>query len=177
MRRLLDALYRAAAVLAALAVFAIFVVMIGAALMRQFGLATGGTDDIVSWLTAAAAFLAMAQTFRHGDFVRVVLVLDRLGPAHRRAVEIACLAIGALFVASLAFAGIRFVIESYEFNDIANGLIAMPLWIPQLSFAVGAILFLVAILDELVSVLRGRKPSYVEAIEARHARGDYSEDM
>ncbi len=83
-RRFLDRLYDAAGVLAGLAVLAIFVVMIGAAVMRQLGLPTGGTDDIVSWLTAAAAFLAMAHTFRHGDFVRVVLLLDRM-PAGVRA--------------------------------------------------------------------------------------------
>ena len=81
MRRFLDRLYDAAGVLAGLCVLAIFVVMIGAAVMRQLGLRTGGTDDIVAWLCAAAGFLAMAHTFRHGDFVRVVLLLDRLPPA------------------------------------------------------------------------------------------------
>jgi hypothetical protein len=56
-------------------------------------------------------------------------------------------------------------------------MIAMPLWIPQLSFALGALLLLVAVVDELVAVLRGSTPSYVRAVEERHARGDYSEDM
>ena len=67
--------------------------------------------------------------------------------------------------------------ESYAFNDIANGMIAMPLWIPQLSFAVGAILLEIAMIDELISVLRGGTASYVRAVEERHARGDFSEDM
>lgn len=177
MRRLLDRLYDGAGVLAGVAVFAIFVVMIGAAIMRQLGLRTGGTDDIVAWLTAAAAFLAMAHTFRHGDFVRVLLVLDRLPPTLRRGFEIACLSIAVAFVAFLALAGARFVHESYAFNDIANGMIAMPLWIPQLSFAVGALLLLIAVIDELVTVLRRGTPSYVRAVEERHARGDFSEDL
>jgi TRAP-type C4-dicarboxylate transport system permease small subunit len=176
-RRFLDRLYDAAGVLAGLAVLAIFVVMIGAAIMRQLGLRTGGADDIVSWLTAAAAFLAMAHTFRHGDFVRVVLLLDRMPSGRRRAFEIVGLAIAAAFVGFLALAGVRFVHESYAFNDIANGMIAMPLWIPQLSFAVGAILLEVAVIDELINVLRGGTPSYVRAVEERHARGDFSEDM
>jgi TRAP-type C4-dicarboxylate transport system permease small subunit len=177
MRRFLDRLYDAAGVLAGLAVLAIFVVMIGAAVMRQLGFRTGGTDDIVSWLTAAAAFLAMAHTFRRGDFVRVVLLLDGLPAALRRAFEIACLSIAAVFVGFLALAGVRFVHESYAFNDIAGGMIPMPLWIPQLSFAVGASLLLIAVIDELITVLRGGTPSYVRAVEERHARGDFSEDM
>lgn len=177
MRRLLDRLYDLAAALAALSVFGIFSVMIGAAVLRQLGRAVGGTDDIVAWLTAAAAFFAMASTFRRGDFVRVVLGLDRLAPARRRVFEIVCLLIATGFVAFFALAAIRFVHESYAFNDIANGMIAMPLWIPQLSFAAGAILLLVAVLDELIAVLRGETPSYVRAVEERHARGDFSEDM
>lgn len=177
MRRVLDRLYAAAGAVAALAVFSIFAVMIGAAIMRQLGFATGGTDDIVAWLTAAAAFFAMAHTFVHGDFVRVVLLLDHLSPRTRRVFEVMCLAIAAAFVGFLALAGARFVHESYAFNDIANGMIAMPLWIPQLAFAAGALLLEVAVLDELFSVLRGVTPSYVRAVEERHARGDFSEDL
>ena len=177
MRRILDWLYDAAGVLAAIALFAIFAVMIGAAVLRTLGRPTGGTDDIVSWLTAAAAFLAMAHSFRHGDFVRVLLVIDSLSPARRRVVELVCLAIGAVFVGYLAVGAVNFVWESYEINDIANGLIPMPLWIPQFPFALGAVLLLVALVDELVTVIRGGTPSYVRAVEERHARGDYTEDI
>jgi hypothetical protein len=53
----------------------------------------------------------------------------------------------------------------------------MPLWIPQLSFALGSILLLVAVLDEFVTVLRGGRPGYVVAVEQRHAAGDYSADV
>ena len=177
MRRTLDFLYDAAAFLAAAVVLAIFVVMIGGSAMRMAGLKTGGSDDIVAWCCAAAGFLAMAHTFRRGDFVRVTLVLDRLAPARRRVFEIVCLAIATLFVAFLAYAAIAFVYESWDFNDMANGLIAIPLWIPQSSFAIGALLLFVAVLDELVTVLRGGRPAYEIATEERHARGDYTEDI
>ena len=46
-----------------------------------------------------------------------------------------------------------------------------------MSFVVGAILLLVAVLDELVTVLRGNRPGYVLAVEERHARGDFTEDV
>jgi hypothetical protein len=79
-RRFIDWVFDAAAWLAAAFVFAIFVVMIGGSAMRMLGLPTGGSDDIVAWCCAAAGFLAMAHTFRRGDFVRVVLLLERLEP-------------------------------------------------------------------------------------------------
>ena len=40
---------------------------------------------------------------------------------------------------------------------------------------IGVLIFLIAVLDELVAVLRGRKPAYQLAEEERRARGDFSE--
>jgi len=177
MRRALDTIYDAAAYLAAAFVLAIFVVMVGGSAMRIAGLKTGGSDDIVAWCCAAAGFLAMAHTFRRGDFVRVTLLLERLTGTTRRVVEIVCLAIATAFVAFLAWAACSFVYESWDFHDMANGMIAIPLWIPQASFALGAILLFVAVLDELVTVLRGGRPAYEIATEERHARGDFTEDL
>ncbi|MBU3711891.1 MAG: TRAP transporter small permease, partial [Limnohabitans sp.] len=62
-------------------------------------------------------------------------------------------------------------------NDIAQGLLPLPLWIPQLSFALGSVLLWVAMLDELILVLRGQVPTYVREVQERHARGDFSSDI
>jgi TRAP-type C4-dicarboxylate transport system permease small subunit len=177
MRRFLNFLYDAAGYLAAFFVFAIFVVMIGQTVMRELGMRTGGTDDIVAWMCAASAFLAMAETFKRGDFVRVGLLLEHLGPRTRQAFEIGSLAIATAFCGYLAFWAFRFTYESWQFNDMANGLIVIPMWIPQLSFVIGASILCVAVADEFLIVLRGRRPTYVTAVEERHARGDFSEDV
>ena len=177
MRRFLNFLYDAAGTLAAFFVFAIFAVMIGGTVMRELGLRTGGSDDLVAWFCAASAFLAMAHTFRWGDFVRVTLLLEKLGARARHAFEIASLAVAACAIGYLAFWACRFAYESWQFHDMANGLIAIPMWVPQMSFVVGALLFFIAVLDEFVLVLCGKRPTYVTAAEARHARGDFSEDL
>jgi TRAP-type C4-dicarboxylate transport system permease small subunit len=177
MRSFLNRLYDAAGYLAAFFVFAIIAVMIGQTNMRELGLRTGGTDDIVAWFCAASAFLAMAHTFRWGDFVRVTLLVDNLAPRPRHIFEVWSLSVGAIFVGYLAFSTCRFVYDSWQFNDMANGLIAIPMWIPQMSFVIGALLLFVAVVDELVLVLRGGIPTYVTAMQERHARGDFSEDV
>ena len=177
MRRLLDSLYAAAGALAALCVLAIFVLMITGSIGRELGWRVGIVNDLVAWLCAAAAFLAMAQAFRNGDFVRVTLLLERLSPRVRRVFETVSLAIAALAKGYLGFWAARFTYESWQFNDMPTGLLVVPLWIPQLSFVVGSALFFIAVVDELVQVLRGNKPTYVRRVEERHARGDFSEDM
>ena len=123
------------------------------------------------------SFFAMAHAFKHGDFVRVTLLLEKLSPAAQRRFETAALAIAAVAVAYLAWWANRFTYESWAFNDIAQGLLPLPIWIPQLSFALGSILLLVAVVDELVIVLRGGRPSYVVAVEERHAKGDFSAEV
>ena len=176
MRKALDFAYDAAGYLAAFFVLAIFVMMIAQTVLREVGLKSGGMDDLVAWSCAASAFLAFAHTFRYGDFVRVTLVIEKLGPGARRWQEALSLAIAAAFTGYLAFWAVKYVYESWLYKDISQGLIVVPIWIPQLSFSIGAVLLFVAVVDQLVRVLRGRKPVYVEAQEERHARGDFSED-
>ena len=80
MRRWLDRLYDGAGALGAFCVFLIFVLMIVAGVGRQMNWHVSGINDVVAWLCAAAAFFAMAHAFRHGDFVRVTLLLDSVPP-------------------------------------------------------------------------------------------------
>jgi len=174
---MLDAVYRAAGALAALCVLAIFALMIYASVGREMGWRVGIVNDLVAWLCAAAAFLAMAPSFRNGDFVRVTLLLERLSAPARRSLEVVSLGIAAVAIGYLAWWAARFTYESWEFNDMAGGLLVVPMWIPQMTFVVGALLFFVAVIDELVLVLTGGKPTYVRLVEERHARGDFSEDM
>jgi TRAP-type C4-dicarboxylate transport system permease small subunit len=175
LRRFLDRLYAASGALAALCLASICVLMLAQSVGREFGLLIRAADDLTSWLCAAAAFFALGHTFRHGELVRVGLFIDMLRPAARRRAEIAALAVTALFIGYMNVAVAKFVYESWKFKEVAQGLVKIPIWIPQLCFVLGAFILLVAILDELILVLRRQKPSYQLAEEDRRARGDYSE--
>ncbi len=177
MRKALAFAYDAAGYLAAFFVFGIFVLMIAQTVMRELSMRTGGTDDLVAWFCAAAFFLALAHTFRHGDFVRVTLLIEHLGPRARRAFEVASLTIGAVFTGYLSYWAVRYVYESWKYKEVSTGVIIVPIWIPQLSFSVGAALLFIAVVEQLVAVIRGERPLYVTAAEERHARGDFSEDI
>jgi TRAP-type C4-dicarboxylate transport system permease small subunit len=176
-RRALDALYLFAGQLAALSVLLIFLLMILASVGRMAGWRVSWVADVVSWLCAASAFLAMAHAFKHGDFVRVTLLLEKMPPRLLRVMEVVSLSIAVVAIGYLAFWAVRFTLESWQFNDIAGNMVPIPIWIPQMSFVFGAVLFAVAVVDELVIVLRGGKPTYVRLVEERHARGDFSEDI
>ena len=177
LRRFLDVLYLGAGYLAACCVLLIMIAMVAQSVLREMHVRTGAVNDVVSWLCAAAAFLAMAHAFKHGDFVRVTLIFEKVSPAAQRKFEIVALSIAVVAVGYLAFWANRFTYESWAFGDMAQGLLPIPIWIPQMSFALGAILLFVAVVDELVLVLRGARPSYVIAVEQRHAQGDFSSEV
>jgi TRAP-type C4-dicarboxylate transport system permease small subunit len=177
MRRLLDRLYLGAGALGAFCVFLIFVLMVVGGVGRQMNWHVSGMNDAVAWLCAAASFFAMAHAFRHGDFVRVTLLLDSVPSKVRRSLDVACLLIAAASVAYLTYWATSFTWESYEFAEMATGLLVIPIWIPQSTFVIGCWLLLIAMIDELVGVVRGEKPSYQRAVEERHAAGDFSSDI
>ena len=177
MRRFLDRLYDGAGVAAAVAMAAICVIMLAQAAGRSLGMSIPGADDIVAWLCAACAFLALGHTFRNGDLVRVGVFLDQLSGRNRWYAEIGALGVTTVFTLYILWAVTRFVYDSYAFHEVAQGLIKAPIWIPQLSLVLGIAIFFIAVLDELVTVLRHEKPAYQLAEEARAAAGDFSEKL
>ena len=91
MRRFLDQLYVISGALGALFIALICALMIAQSVLRELGVRTGAVNDVVAWFCAAASFFAMAHAFKHGDFVRVTLLLEQLSEGKRRALEIASL--------------------------------------------------------------------------------------
>jgi len=175
LRRFLDRLYAASGVLAAACLAGIAVVMLAQAGMREVGLLLRGADDIVGWLCAASAFLALGYTFRHGELVRVGLFIDRLPRAARRRAEHVALGLAVLVAGYIFWAAANFVYASWQFEEVAQGLIQIPIWIPQTSFVAGALVFFIAVLDEFVVLARGGIPAYRRAEEAHRAHPEPAE--
>jgi TRAP-type C4-dicarboxylate transport system permease small subunit len=177
LRRFLDRLYDASGALAAVCLASIAAVMLAQAAMREFGYLFRGADDIVAWLCAASAFLALGATFRHGELVRVGILIDRLAPAVRRRAEFLALGCGVLVVGYILWASAGFVYQSWAFEEVAQGLIQIPIWIPQLSFVAGALVFFIAVLDEFVVLAAGGTPAYRRAEESHRAGADIEEAL
>ena len=162
-RSVLNGLYRLTGYLAGLFLIAIFILMIGLSIGREVGFNIPAGDDFASWCMAALAFLALAHTFKSGEMIRVGLVLDRLHGHTRRILEIVCLLVGSAFVGFFAWHAVRMTYDSWRFNDMAQGVLAVPLWIPQLGYSTGLVVLFIAFLDELFHVLAGHPPGYEKA--------------
>ena len=162
MRRLLDRLYDAAGLLAALFLVGVLAMVVLGIAGRLLHFHVPGTDAYAGYCMAAAGFLALAHTLSRGEHIRVTLVVERLTGRRRRALEISALVVGTVLAGLLAWYSARLAWQSYDFHDISTANDATPLWIPQLTMALGTAIFFVAMLDELVREARGtprRRPS------------------
>jgi TRAP-type C4-dicarboxylate transport system permease small subunit len=171
MRRGLDVLYRASGFLAAL-----FVVGIAAIVALQVALNTAdfalglfrgdplgllipSYTDFTGYFLAAGAFLALAGTFRAGQHIRVEIVVGRLGARARQRVELWC-----LFVAFCASAYATYYVgllayDAWRFGDKSEGMVPVPLWLPQSSLVIGLFVFALALVDAYVRALRPAAPA------------------
>lgn len=159
-RLFLDRLYLFSGYLAGLFLIAIFVLMMLLSAGRPLGLNIPAGDDFVAWCMAATAFLGLAHTFRHGEMIRVGLLIDRLAGRAKQLAEIVALTIGAGFTGFFAWHASVMTWQSWQFNDMSQGVIAIPLWIPQLGYSGGLAILFVAFVDEWIHVLRGYAPRY-----------------
>ena len=167
MRKLLDALYDGAAGLAALFMVGLLVMVLLSVLGRQLHFNVPGTDAYAGYMMAGAGFLALAHTLKKGDHIRVTLLVASLTGGWKRGFEIWSLfAASALAVLSAFYSG-KLAWQSYTFHDISTSNDATPLWLPQISMAVGTLVLAIAFVDELVLELRGRRV-VVTSDEASH---------
>ena len=157
LRRMLDALYDGAAALAALFMVLLLVMVMLSVIGRQLHFNIPGVDAYAGYMMAATGFLALAHTLKRGEHIRVTLLLSALTGSTRRAFEIWSLfAATALALLSAYYSG-KLAWQSYAFHDISTGNDATPLWLPQLTMALGTAVLAIAFIDELVLELRGRR--------------------
>jgi TRAP-type C4-dicarboxylate transport system permease small subunit len=141
----------------------IFAIMMIMSVGRQFSLNIPAGDDIASWCMAAMAFLGLAHTFKRGEMIRVGLLLEHLHGRTKQVVELIALGVATAFILYYTRHAVQMTYDSWRFNDMAQGVLAVPLWIPQLGFTGGLGILSIALIDEMVNVVRGNRPTYERA--------------
>ena len=161
MRKLLDRAYDGAGYLAGICIVIITLMILVQIVARWFGVIVPSTEDFSGYLLAATSFLALAHTFRHGGHIRVTLLVHRLSPGWQRALVYFALIVITIITGYGAYHLSYLVYESWIFEELSQGYIAIPLWIPQVPIALGAILFFIALADDLILSLRGGSPAFI----------------
>ncbi len=171
MRRFLDRIYNVAGGIAALSILAICLV-VSAQVMLNILARLGGPNlsftipsyaDFAGFFLATATFMAMAFTLRAGVHIRVNLLVQNLPTNIRWLLELFVLGLGAAIAGYATWFSAKLLGESYHYGDMSPGIIAIPLWIPQMAMVFGLGLLTVAFIDTLIEAIRARKPILVDA--------------
>jgi TRAP-type C4-dicarboxylate transport system permease small subunit len=104
---------------------------------------------------AAAGFFGLPYALHCGSHIRVSAVARFVPEGMHHAMEVVANGIGLAIAAYLAWYCSAFVLESFRFHEVSQGLVPVPLWIPQLPMAVGTTLLVVAFGERMVCVLGG----------------------
>ncbi|MBE0529972.1 MAG: TRAP transporter small permease [Rhodospirillales bacterium] len=175
-RTIVDAVYRSSAMLAGLFLVLIAALVIAQIVARLFGVIVPSAENFSSYCMVASSFLALAYTLRINGHVRVSLLTSRFSGRFRILAEIPALAISSGLCGYFLVYAIDLAWQSYVLDDYDTGLIPTPLWIPQMAIVIGLALLFVALLDDLLQVLRGELASYQQAKDAG-AGGVFGEDQ
>jgi len=174
-RQAFDRLYLMSGLLAATFLVMIFLLVLSQvslnAIDRISGLLTGSAigltipsyADFTGFFLAAASFLALAYTLRQGEHIRVTLFLSRFSDRVRRWFEVWCLVATSALTLYFSWYTLLLVRESYSYHDLSSGMIAVPIWIPQLAMFLGLLILAIALLDSLFMSLFGHSTESKES--------------
>lgn len=150
----LHRLYRISGLLSAASLVLICVLIMAQVIARNLGSTVRDAEEFAAWAMAAAGFFGLPYALHCGSHIRVEVIMRFIPRSLHHPMEVVVSVIGLGLSAYLAWYCTAFVIESYRFNEVSQGLIPVPLWLPQLPMAIGTILLTIAFGERLVRVLR-----------------------
>lgn len=166
-RKILDFLYAAAGVLAAVCLIAILSLIVVQMIARWTGEVFPGAPNYAGYAMAAASFLAFSNALNRGAHIRVSILLNAVAPGPKRLLEIWCFGLAAVIAWYFTYYAYRFVYWSWKFNEISQGQDAIHLWIPQSVMVIGGGLLALALTDNLIHVLiKGEHHMTPDSIES-----------
>ncbi len=158
--KFLDRLFTWSGYLAGVFLVTIAILVVSQIVARMINKQIPSADEFAGYCLAASSFLGLAYSFRSGSHIRVTLLTDRLSTHLQRVLMSLVLVFTIIMIAVWAFNSISMVYESWKFKDMSTGILKYPIWIPQLSMGIGVTLFCLAIIEDLVNVMRGIEPNF-----------------
>jgi TRAP-type C4-dicarboxylate transport system permease small subunit len=142
----MDRVYLWAGYFAGAAMVVVFAITMAQIICRWFGISLNGAMAYAGYFMAASTFFAFAHTFNKGAHIRIEMFLSMLG-RWRKSGEWIAFGVSAAIACWFAWYAWDMVYWSYNLGDLSQELDATPLWIPQLSMALGLSLFAISIID------------------------------
>jgi TRAP-type C4-dicarboxylate transport system permease small subunit len=153
--------YLTSAVLSGTSLVTMTMLILAQIVARFMNTVIPSSEDFAGWLLSATIFFGLAYTFQEGGHIRVTMLVTRLEGAKRRYLEFFNLVCGIFISGYLAFYTLYTVYDSYDFEEVTDTYLVVPLWMVQSPMAIGSLFLFIAMLDSLRIMLMGETPQYV----------------
>jgi TRAP-type C4-dicarboxylate transport system permease small subunit len=114
-----------------------------------------GTFEATEALMVLTVFLALAHVQARRQHIAVDLIVSRLGPGPRRALDLVARLLTVGVFAVIAWQGWVFGSSSFQVREYASGIVQFPVYPSKLALALGATLMLFRALLDLIDAVRG----------------------
>ncbi|MGL1931667.1 MAG: TRAP transporter small permease [Desulfotalea sp.] len=172
LRKILNNLYKASGYLSAfflMTICLLVIVQVGFNSIDRISTLTTGSAigltipsyaDFTGFFLAASSFLALAYTMRSGSHIRVTLIFSNLPYILQKILEGVCLLLASVITVYFTYYTGYLVYESFTYNDLSSGMIAIPIWIPQSTMFLGLAVLAISLIDDLFCHLLGKNISF-----------------
>lgn len=128
-------------------------------LRKFFAVSFGGVDEISGYVLGICISWSLAYVLYEKMHIRIDVLYDKLRNKSKAYLDLLSMAFTLLFISFLSYYAGLVAFTSIEKSSVANTPLGTPLWIPQTSWFLGFVFFLIVILTlfikALVAVVKG----------------------
>lgn len=114
-------------------------------LRKVFSISMGGADEISGYAMAISCSWAFAYALFRKAHIRIDVLYVKFPQSVRYILDIASLVLFGLYMSVFSYYSFQVFLTSFSRNSTANTPLHTPLWIPQLIWASGLIMFTITI--------------------------------
>ena len=101
--------------------------------------------------------LGAAYALKNDSHFGITIFVDKLSAKNRRKMQIASNVAGFAYSLTFVYQGFLQTKLSYDLEDVSNGLMATPLWIPWMLMPIGGVLLALQFISKIAEeISRGR---------------------
>lgn len=130
---------------AALMISAI-IVTVDVLLRKYVGWTMSGSDEVTSYVFAAGTTWSYSYCLLHRSNIRIDAVYNLLPGVVRNALDLVGVFLLLLFMGVLTDRAVVVLLDTIENGSVSNTTLTTPLWIPQLAWVAGLIMFMMTLI-------------------------------
>ncbi|KAA0892563.1 TRAP transporter small permease subunit [Pusillimonas sp. ANT_WB101] len=133
-------------------------------IIRYFGYSTVLSVEFSGYMMATLVSWSACYSLFEKAHVRIDILYQRQRPIIKSILDAVSMICFASVAIAVAWSAMNLAVDSWEFKDVSSSILRVPLWIPQISWALGFLWLAVCSVTLSLRILLALKPHHREEI-------------